>query len=69
MNRLAGEPLDDLVLGDVAHDDCLLGRIAVSNSETRLRDVSPSLPRWIVALRLNARERVHIQKMDMVKVD
>src|SRR5688572_19251537 len=46
-DRLARKPLDDLFLGDVAHDDCSLDELAVSKSETRLRDVSPSLPRWI----------------------
>ena len=41
-NRLAGQPLDDLVFGDVAHDD-LLEATSGFESETRLRDVSPSL--------------------------
>src|SRR5471030_1783843 len=49
-NGLRGQPLDDLVFGDVAHDVCSLGGLAVSKSETRLRDVSPSLPRWMFFL-------------------
>ena len=39
---LSGQPLDNLVFGDIAHVLFLLRRIAVSG-ETRLRDVSPSL--------------------------
>ena len=46
-NRLAREPFDDLVFGDIAHGG-LLKWIAVSVGETRLRDVSPSLLLWIL---------------------
>ena len=46
-NRLAGKPLDDLFLGDVAHGD-LLSRTSAFEPEVRLRDVSPSLRRWML---------------------
>src|SRR4029450_11518385 len=50
-NRLAGEPLDDLFLGDVAHDD-FLPRLATASWAVRLRDVSPSAKRWMFGLSL-----------------
>ena len=57
---LRGQPLDDLVFGDVAHVVCSLGGLAVSKSETRLRDVSPSRPRWILSSPARAGKLVEV---------
>src|SRR5690606_16242694 len=49
-DRLGGQPLDDLFLGDVvAHDD-LLSPTSGFRPEARLRDVSPSWCRLMVGL-------------------